>query len=85
MRLQCHAGVQDLEAAKATVAFAERFELLDKKALSNLQLRQVEAGEASGLPRYSRHQSSPLHMHAVLAYSVAKANTGSMSTACMRK
>ena len=46
-----HTGVQDLEAAKATVAFAERFELLDKKALSNLQLRQVQAGDASGLPR----------------------------------
>jgi len=45
------AGVEDMDAAQATLAFAKKYELLSKKALENLQLRQTEAGDATGLPR----------------------------------
>ncbi|KAF5842885.1 hypothetical protein DUNSADRAFT_4344 [Dunaliella salina] len=48
---QVVAGVVNMEAAEATLAFVKKYELLDKKALDNLQLREIREGDATGLPK----------------------------------
>jgi len=50
-KIHSHAGVEDMGAAQATLAFVKKYELLDKKSLENLQLRNIEAGDAAGLPK----------------------------------
>lgn len=44
-------GVENMDAAQATLAFAKKYELLPTKTFENLQLRQIDAGDAKGLPK----------------------------------